>query len=123
MATRTALALHVPARPAERRGLVQHAGKLVTELGFALVLVAGATVAVVLLFLLAVLAAPLAAAFLVWLMWRSGDLTSREARRVRARLRRRARALGLVVLAGSQPTLLRLATAGSRSPPATRTER
>lgn len=123
MATRTALALHVSARPAERRGLARRAGKLVTELCFAAALVAGAAVAVVLLFLLAVLAAPLAAGFVVWLVWRSGDLTSREARRVRARLRRRARALGLVVLAGSQPTLLRLANAGTRSPPAPRAVR
>jgi hypothetical protein len=119
MATRTALALHLAGVPAPRRGLARRAGKLALELLLGAVLLAGATVAVMLLFLLVVIAAPLAAGLALWLVWRSGDVASREAHRVRARLRRRARALGLVVLAGSQPALLRLAAAAGARPNAT----
>lgn len=58
--------------------------------------------------MVAVLAAPLVAAGLLWAMWRydEGD-ASRQARRVRARLRRRARALGLTVLDPSPRETLR----------------
>lgn len=121
MATRTALALH-PAAPAPR-GLASRAAKLASDLVLTLALVAGGAVAALMLALLAVIAAPVAAGAFAWLAWRSGDAAGREAARVRARLRRRARALGLVVLAGSQPALLRLAAAGSRHRPAPRPAR
>lgn len=115
MATRTAVRGRPPVVPAPGGGLAQRTGKLGSELLLGLVLLAGGAVAVTVVFLLLIVAAPLAAALAAWLAWRSGDVTAREARRVRARLRRRARALGLVVLAGSRPTLLRLA-AGARGP-------
>jgi hypothetical protein len=111
MAARTALSLRLASAPAPRRGLAGAAAKVGSELVLGLVLLAGATVAVVLLCLLVVVAAPVAAALAAWLVWRSGDVAARETRRIRARLRRRARALGLVVLAGSQPALFRLAAA------------
>lgn len=114
MATRPALALHRAARPATRSGLASRTAKLATELALALALLAGGAVAVVMLSLLIVLAAPVAAGVLGWLAWRSGDATAREAARARARLRRRTRALGLVVLAGSGPALLHLRGAGGR---------
>jgi hypothetical protein len=106
------VALHVADVPAPHRSLVPRAGKLALELALAGAILAGATVGVLLLSLLFLVTAPFAAALVVWIAWRSGDAAGREARRVRARLRRRARALGLVVLAGSQPVFLRLA--GSR---------
>lgn len=117
MATRP-LALHLPAAsPAERRGLAARAVKLATELVLVAALLVAGAVAVILLLLLLVIATPLAAAVVAWLVWSSGDVASRQARRVRARLRRRARALGLVVLAGSQPAVLRLAAASAKPPP------
>jgi hypothetical protein len=117
MPTGTAVLLH-PAVPRRSGGLrlARRVGTLGGELVLALTLVTGGAVAIVLLLLLVVIAAPLAAGLVTWLVWRSGDAASRQAKRVRARLRRRARALGLVVLAGSQPALLRLATAGARDP-------
>jgi hypothetical protein len=120
MATRTASALHLAGPSAPRRGLAQRTARVGTGLVLAFILLAGATVAVMLVFLLVMIAAPLAAALALWFVWRSGDVATREARRVRARLRRRARALGLVVLAGSRPALLRLAGAGAHPPPAPR---
>jgi hypothetical protein len=116
MATRTALALHLVGRPAEGLGLAQRAARLAADLVLGVAIVAGGAVAMLLLLLLLVVATPLAAAVVAWLAWRSGSVASREARRVRARLRRRARALGLVVLAGSQPAVMRLASAGARAP-------
>jgi hypothetical protein len=105
-------ALHVAGAPAPRRALAPRAPRLALELLLAAAILTGGTVAVLLLSLLLLVAAPIAALLVAWALWRSGDGASREARRVRARLRRRARALGLVVLAGSQPTLLRLVAAG-----------
>lgn len=50
--------------------------------------------------LFVVLAAPLVAVGVLWVLWRCDDSeTARRSRRVRARIRRRARALGLRVLA------------------------
>lgn len=106
-------ALHVAGNPvAAHVPLARRAARLTAELAFAGALLAAGTVAVLLLSLLALVTAPVAALLVVWIAWRSGDAAAREARRVRARLRRRARALGLVVLAGSRPALLRLAAAG-----------
>ena len=117
MASGSAVLLHpaVARRPA-RRGLARRAVTLAGELLLGLSLIAGGAVMVALLLLLLVLAAPLAAALVAWLLWRSGDAASRRTREVRSRLRRRARALGLVVLAGTQPGVLRLAAAGSKDP-------
>lgn len=122
MGTRTAVLLHPAVAPARGRSLVRRAGKVASELSLGLVLLAGGAAAMTLLLVVLVLAAPLAAALALWLAWRSGDGPAREARRVRARLRRRARSLGLVVLAGSRPTLLRLA-ASARHDRAPRTAR
>jgi hypothetical protein len=114
------VALHVTGVPAPRRPLAPRAGRLALELILAGAILAGGTVGVLLLSLLVLLTAPFAAALLIWIAWRSGDAAAREARRVRARIRRRARTLGLVVLAGSRPALLRLAAAGTRQPVAPR---
>jgi hypothetical protein len=115
MPTGTAVVLHPAARPVHR-GLARRAAWLACELVLAAALLVVGTVAVAALLLALVVAAPLAAACVAWFVWRSGDGAARQAARVRARLRRRARALGLVVLAGSQPALLRIAAAGVRDP-------
>lgn len=118
MATPAASTLHpVPIR-ALRQGLARRSARLASELLLGTTIATGITVAGALLLLLALLTAPFAAVLLGWMLWRSGGGAAREARRVRARLRRRARTLGLVVLAGSRPALLRLAAAGTRPHPA-----
>lgn len=117
MATGSAVPLHrAVARRPERRGLARRAAAAAGELLLALSILAGGTVMVAFLLMLLMLVAPLAAAVVAWLLWRSGDAASRRARVVRSRLRRRARALGLVVFAGTQPGMLRLATAGEKDP-------
>jgi hypothetical protein len=121
MPARSAVTLSIPRRT-PWLALVRRSGLLARELLFAAALLAAGTVAVMLVSLLVVIAAPIAAGLLGWFLWRSGDVAAREARRVRARLRRRARALGLVVLAGSQPALLRIAS-GARPPSAPRAVR
>lgn len=117
MATRSAVLLHPGVRRTEHRGLARRAATLAGELLLALSILVGGTVMVALLLLLLVLVAPLAALVVAWLLWRSGDAATRRTRAIRSRLRRRARALGLVVLAGTQPGVLRLATAGVKDPP------
>jgi hypothetical protein len=114
--TGTAVLLHPQARRPARRGLARRAARLAGALLLAAALVVVGTVAVAALLLALVVAAPLVAAGVAWLVWRSGDGAARETARIRSRLRRRARALGLVVLAGSQPALVRLAAAGVRDP-------
>lgn len=117
MAIGSAVVLHpAVARRHERRGLARRAAALLGQMLLALAILAGGTVMVTLLLVLLVLASPLAAAILAWVIWRSGDTAARQARVVRSRLRRRARALGLVVLAGTQPGMLRLATAAVKEP-------
>jgi len=118
MPTGSAVLLHPAPRRASRPRLARRAGSVVTELVLALALIAGGTVTAVALLLLVVLAAPLGAALFAWVLWRSANGPARRTNEVRARLRRRARALGLVVLAGSQPGVLRLAAAGARDPSA-----
>ena len=120
MPTGSAVLLHPAPRRASRPRLARRAGSVVTELVLALALIAGGAVTAVAMLLLVVLAAPLAAALFTWVLWRSATGRARRTNEVRARLRRRARALGLVVLAGSQPGVLRLAAAGARDPSAPR---
>ena len=117
MATRTLGSLHLTPLAASGRGFpARRAGDVVNGLALGGALLAGGAVVVVLLSLLLVVCAPLGAGLAAWLLWRSGDGAAREARRVRVRLRRRARALGLVVLAGSRPAVLRLAQARRGAP-------
>jgi len=120
MPTGSAVLLHPALRRAPRPRLARRAGSLAAELVLALALIAGGTVTAVVLLLLVVLAAPLGAALFAWALWRSGSGPARRTNEGRARLRRRARTLGLVVLAGSQPGVLRLAAAGARDPSAPR---
>jgi hypothetical protein len=108
------VALRLAGPPAVRLPVAPRLRRLALELVFAAAILTGGAIGVLLLSLLVLVTAPLAAALVLWIAWRSGDAASREARRVRARIRRRARALGLVVLAGSRPALLRLAIAGAR---------
>ena len=75
----------------------------------ALVLVAFGSALFIAALLALVLLAPLVAGVLLWLAWRS-RAGARPARR-RALARRRARALGLVVLAGGPRSAARRATA------------
>ena len=69
---------------------------------FTAALVGGGTVAVALSLMLVVVASPIAAAIVLWLVSRSGDRAARLARRTSARrtraTRTRARALGLTVI-------------------------
>ena len=63
--------------------------------------VVGGTVAVLLLLTLALVAAPLGAAVVAWILWRSAEKGAREARRMARRARRRMRVLGLRVVQGA----------------------
>ncbi len=119
MTTGTAVLVHPAMKRLERPGVVRRTGTLAAELLVVAALLAVGTAAIVLLLLLVLLSAPVFAGILGWLLWRSGDSTARRAARVRARLRRRARALGLVVLAGSQPAVARFVAAGPKSPTGT----
>jgi hypothetical protein len=91
-----AISLH-PA--AERAGanLARRTASFAGHCLFAVALVLGGAVAVTATLLLVLIAAPIAAPIVLWVVWRSGDLAAREARRLRARLRK-ARALGLTVI-------------------------
>jgi hypothetical protein len=60
--------------------------------------VVGGTIAVLLVLVLAVVAAPLGAAIVTWLVWRSAQHGAGHVRRLTVRARRRARALGLRVV-------------------------
>ena len=117
MATETAVLLHpTVARRAGRGGLARRVASFARGLALTIAILSGGTVMVVLLLMLLVIAAPVAVLFVAWLVWRSGGTVGRDARAVRARLRRRARALGLVVLAGTQPGVLRLASTSAKEP-------
>ncbi len=99
MAIGHAIPLHPAANElASSRGTRALAGQLL----FATALVGGGTVAVTLALMLVLVASPIAAALVLWLVWRSGDRAARLAQRTRARrtrgTRARARALGLTVV-------------------------
>lgn len=116
MATGAAIPLH-PVRKPARAPLAARAASLAGHFLLAAALIIGGSVALAMTLTLVFVAAPLAAALVLWFVWRAGDGAARQANRMRARVRRRARALGLTVLAGAQSGLvLRLATAGTRSP-------
>lgn len=80
----------------------RRAWALAGQLLFAAVLIVGGTFAVAVALTLVLVTAPIAAAIMLWLVWRSGDRAERFARRTRARhtrvRRARARALGLTVI-------------------------
>jgi hypothetical protein len=98
MPTAKAILLHPAALPGVGRGTARRAVAFAGELVLAAAMVAGAAIAVAFVLTLGVVAAPLAAPVVLWIVWRSGDGAAREARRLRARTRRRARALGLSLL-------------------------
>jgi hypothetical protein len=98
MPTAKAILLHSPALPGAGRGTARRAVAFAGELVLAAAMVAGGAIAVAFVLTLGVVAAPLAAPVVLWIVWRSGDGAAREARRLRARTRRRARALGLSLL-------------------------
>lgn len=66
-----------------------------------LAVIVGGAIAVSFLLLLAVVASPLGLALVTWVLWRSTRDGAREVRRLAARARRRARALGLHVVRGA----------------------
>ncbi len=102
MPTGPAVPLHPRADLRPRRGRhLRHVAGLAGQLLFAAAIIVGGAVAIALLLTFVLVAAPLAAVLVSWIVWRSGDVAARQARRMRSRLRRRARALGLVVLPGT----------------------
>lgn len=90
---------HRPPRPSLPRSIAAFLGHALLA---ATLLTAGTALCAAAL-LVAVVTAPVAASGVMWLMWRldEGEAEQR-ARRVRARIRRRTRALGLRVLASSR---------------------
>lgn len=64
----------------------------------------GGAIAVAFVLLLAVVAAPIGAALLTWVLWRASQDGARGVKRSLARARRRARALGLRVVQGAAGT-------------------
>ena len=80
------------------------AADIAKHLGLTLAVMAGGAIAVVIVLLVAVVAAPLGLALLTWLLWRASSGGAREVKRSMARARRRARALGLRVVRGSVET-------------------
>jgi len=118
MPTGPAILVHPASRRRERPSLAVRAATLLGHFVFAAALIVGGSVALAMVLTLVFVAAPLAAGLVLWMIWRSGDAAARQTRRVRARVQRRARSLGLSVLAGAQPAaMLRLATAGARERP------
>lgn len=100
MSTESAIPLHP--RSTRRRELLAHeASRIAGGILLVAAVAAGGAIVVVLGLLLVVVAAPIGAALALWVAWRTQDLAAVHARRVRAHLRRRARALGLHVYAGA----------------------
>jgi hypothetical protein len=103
MHTGRAVLLHPAAlRTPWHVALALAAREIATHLSLTLAAVAVGAVAVALLLLLVLVSAPLGAAFLAWILWRSGRNGGREARRLARRARRQARALGLRVVRGAE---------------------
>jgi len=118
MSNGPAMLVHPVARTRERPSAGARAAALLGQLAFAAALIVGGSVALAMVLTLVFVAAPLAAALVFWMIWRSGDAAARQTRRVRARVRRRTHALGLSVLAGAQPAMpLRLAAAAATREP------
>ena len=101
MSNGPAMLVHPVARTRERPSAGARAAALLGQLAFAAALIVGGSVALAMVLTLVFVAAPLAAALVFWMIWRSGDAAARQTRRVRARVRRRTHALGLSVLAGA----------------------
>jgi hypothetical protein len=74
------------------------------HLALTLAVTAAGSIAVSLLLLLAVVAAPLGLALATWVLWRSTRDGARGVRRLTLRARRRARALGLRMVRGAAGT-------------------
>jgi hypothetical protein len=74
---------------------------VVKHLGLTLAVMTAGAIAVALVLLLAVVSAPLGLALFTWVLWRASRDGAREVRRSMARVRRRARALGLRVVRGA----------------------
>ncbi len=96
MSTGNAIPLH--RRPAHDRSVAQRAAAALGQLLLTAIVVAGGTVAVAIAASVVLAVAPLVAVVVFWVIWRSGDVAGRRVRRLRARLRRRARALGVSML-------------------------
>ena len=78
--------------------LLVAAAELAKYSGLTAAVVVGGAVVVLLVLTLAVVTAPIGAALLCWVLWRSARHGARRARHVTLRARRRARALGLRVV-------------------------
>jgi hypothetical protein len=88
-------------RPPWHVALVVAAAEVARHLALTFAFVIGGAVAAALVLLLAVVAAPLGAALLTWILWRASRDGARGVRGTLARARRRARALGLRVVEGA----------------------
>ena len=97
MSTGNAIPLQHPS--AARDSLARRATTLAGQLLFAAALIVGGTIAIALFLTFVFVAAPIVAAIVLWVIARSGDGAARRARRMRVSIRRRARALGLTVVA------------------------
>lgn len=97
-----AVVLHPAAffRPPWYVALAIAAGEIAKHLALTFAVVTGGAIVAVFAILLAVVAAPLGAALLTWILWRASRDGARGLRRTLASARRRARALGLRVVEG-----------------------
>ncbi len=77
------------------------AGEVAKHLALTFAFVIGGGIVAGFAILLAVIAAPIGAALLTWILWRASRDGARGVRRTLARARRRARALGLRVVEGA----------------------
>ena len=81
--------------------LVTAAADVAKHVALTLAIIAGGAAVAAFALLLAVLAAPICAALLTWVLWRASRDGAYGVRRSLARARRRARALGLRVVQGA----------------------
>lgn len=89
-------------RPPWHLAALVAAGELAKYSALTALAVAAGAVAVLLLITVALVAAPLGAGLVCWILWRSAEHGARRARRAARRARRRMRALGLRVLPGTR---------------------